>query len=303
MGGQAWSGDAFQNLKQTRATQSTQQIFTSKSLHTHMSPKGVAFRESRDSTEHPNSVAVQLFLDVTGSMGRIPEVLVREKFGTLMETLIAHGVPDAHLLFGGIGDHYTDEAPLQVGQFEAGTNELNEWLSKLWLEGNGGGQDKESYSLAWLFGARHTTIDCFEKRKQKGFLFTVGDEGYHPTLELNVLEEIFGYPFNESLESKHLFAEALRTYHVFHLHVNEGSYKNSQTVLAPWKELLNERLIIINDYNTIAEVVATTVAVMLGADLQNVVSGFDDHTAKAVTSALVKVSKDVATQNDGILRL
>jgi hypothetical protein len=42
---------------------------------------------------------------------------------------------------------------------------------------------------------------------------------------------------------------------------------------------------------------------MLGADLQNVVSGFDDHTAKLVTNALVKVSKDVATQNDGILKL
>jgi hypothetical protein len=303
MGGQAWSGDAYQNLKQTTKTQTTSQIFSSRSLNADMNPMGLKFRESRDSDVHPNSIAVKFWLDVTGSMGKIPEVLVREKLGALMDTLIAHGVPDAHVLFGTIGDHYTDSTPLQVGQFEAGTLELNQWLTKMYLEGGGGGQGMESYLLAWLVGGRYTSIDCYEKRKQKGFLFTVGDEGTHPRLEPEALKEIFGTEFGEPLHAEQLLKEAQRMYNVFHLHVNEGGYKDDPMVLEPWKKLLGERLIIIEDYNHIAEVVATTVAVILGADLQKVVSGFDDATAKQVTNALVQVSKGVAVRNEGILKL
>ena len=90
MGYSSWSDDAFNVLKHTRKTKSTASIFTSKSLSKNMDPKGVNFRESRDSEEHPNTIPVMVFLDVTGSMGRIPEVLVREKLGALMNTLLDH---------------------------------------------------------------------------------------------------------------------------------------------------------------------------------------------------------------------
>lgn len=49
-------------------------------------------------------------------------------------------------------------------------------LEKLWLEKGGGGNCCESYTLPWYFAALHTAIDWFEKRGQKGYLFTVGDE-------------------------------------------------------------------------------------------------------------------------------
>jgi len=236
-------------------------------------------------------------------MGDIPEILVKEKLGALMNTLIAHDVADAHVLFGGIGDHYSDSSPLQVGQFEAGTEELNRWLTKIFLEGNGGGQNMESYLLAWLFAGRHTSIDCFEKRNEKGFLFTIGDEGVHAKVEKEKLTELLGYDFTEDITAEQLLSEAQRMYNVFHLHINHGGYKNHKGILGQWKQLLNERVIIVEDYNTVAEVIASTVAVVRGADLAKVIAGFDSDTATKVSNALVKVGSGITKHNEGILTL
>lgn len=303
MGGSAWSGQAYDNLKKTYATQSTKQIFSNDKLDKLMNPKGVKFRESRDSDGHPNSHAIMFWLDVTGSMGMIPEKLVREKLGALMTTLITHGVPDAHVFFGAIGDHISDSAPLQIGQFEAGTKELDNWLTKMYLEGGGGGQSMESYLLAWLFAGRHTSIDCFEKRQEKGFLFTCGDEWTHPQVSPDAVEKILGYKPEAALTAEQLLAEAQRMYHVFHLHIQEGAYRNNSFILEGWKKLLGERLIVVEDYTTVAEIVASTVAVVLGADLKSVVAGFDDNTAKQVSNALVKVNTDVVKSKAGIATL
>lgn len=304
MGNSRWSNDAYNHLKANYSTKSTAQVFGSRSIDKDMSPKGVQFRESRDSFEHPESLAIGVFLDETGSMGSIPEMLVRHKLGNLMNTLIAHGVPDAHVLFGGIGDQYSDRSPLQVGQFEAGTDELNRWLTKIFLEGNGGGQSMESYSLAWLFSARHTSIDCFEKRNQKGFLFTIGDEGVHKMLEKDFLTDLLGYSFYEDITADQLLAEAQRTYHVFHLHVTETSTGSSRSIIDGWRKLLQERLILVEDYNNIAEIIASTVAVVMGADLKKVVAAFDTTTAKQVSNALVQINKGVITgKQAGIVSL
>lgn len=303
MGSSSWSNDAYKHLRANYSTKSTAQVFGNRSIDNDMSPRGVPFRESRDSASHPESLAIGVFLDETGSMGAIPEMLVRHKLGSLMNTLLAHGVPDAHVLFGGIGDQYADTSPLQVGQFEAGTDELNRWLTKIFLEGGGGGQSMESYSLAWLFFARHTSIDCFEKRNQKGFLFTIGDEGVHKALEKDFLSNLLGYPFYEDIPAEQLLAEAQRMYHVFHLHVTETSPGGSGIIIDGWRKLLQERLILVEDYNNIAEIIASTVAVVMGADLKKVVAAFDTTTAKQVSKALVQINNGVIGKQSGIVSL
>jgi hypothetical protein len=304
MGHSSWSNDAYSKLKADYSGKTRGEVFTNTSIDKNMSPRGITFRESRDSDIHPNSLAIGVFLDVTGSMGSIPDILIRNKLGHLMNTLIAHGVPDAHVLFGGIGDHYSDYYPLQVGQFEAGTQELNAWLTKIYLEGGGGAQVMESYSLAWMFAARHTSIDCFEKRGQKGFLFTIGDEDVHEKLEKDFLTGLLGYEFPETVSAEQVLAEAQRMYHVFHLHVNETGTGKTPGILEAWKKLLNESVIVVEDHNNIAEIIASTVAVVMGADLKKVVANFDTATAKQVSNALVKISRDIVSgKQDGIFTL
>jgi hypothetical protein len=123
----------------------------------------------------------------------VPEDLVRNQLGSLMDTMLQRGVTDPQLMFSAIGDHYSDQAPLQVGQFESSTELVNEGLKKFYLEGGGGGSGEESYLLAWQVAAQHTSIDCWEKRRKKGFLFTVGDERTHHTIEAQRQLQLFGY--------------------------------------------------------------------------------------------------------------
>ncbi len=306
MGSSSWSNDAYSHLKTSYTTKSTDDIFANNKkgkASADMSPKGLSFRESRDSTAHPETLAVLVWLDVTGSMGRIPETLVREKLGTLMQSLIEHDINDAQVLFGCIGDHISDKFPLQVGQFESGTDELNKWLTSAYLEGNGGGQQMESYLLSWLVGARHTSIDCFEKRGIKGLLFTIGDEASWDNVSKDVLKDLMGYTQADNVTDKELLAEVQRMYHVFHIHVNEGSYKNDPKILAYWKGLLNERLIVCENHLLIAEIIATTVAIIHGVDIDNFTKQFDNKTAGDVKNALMRIDTHVAKRTDKVITL
>lgn len=303
MGFGKWSDDAYTHLSASYATKSADAIF-SKTAVKDMLPVNLTVRESRDSDVHPNSVAVMVFLDDTGSMGRIPEDIVKNELGTLMNTIIDNGVPDPQILFGTINDHHCIDTPIQIGQFESGTDELDKWLTGMALQGGGGGQDMESYLLAWLIAGRHTSIDCFEKRNEKGFLFTIGDEKSWDSVTANSLRKILGYEKAEDVSDKQLLEEAQRLYNVYHIHVNEASYRDDPRVLGYWNDMLGERLIILNDYHAICATIATLIACQHGADMKAVVSKFDKKTAGLVTTALAKITATlVAANDDGVIKL
>ena len=303
MGYTSWSSDAYSHLKTSYSGKSADQIFSS-GMNPTMDPKGLVFRESRDSDAHPNSIAIAVFLDVTGSMGQIPEMLIRHKLGSLMDTLLAHGVEDPQVMFSAIGDHHTDRVPLQIGQFESGTDELNDCLSKVYIEGGGGGQNMESYLLAWLVAGRHTSIDCFEKRGNKGFLFTIGDEKNWDSVAAPRLKELMGYAQTDPITDAQVLAQAQRMYHVFHIHINETGYKDNPDVIGYWKKLLGERALILDQHMAVAELIASTVAVINGANLDKVAAEFDDATAKSVKNALMLVKTDVIKAGtSGVVKL
>lgn len=306
MGYSGWSDDAYTNLTSSKgyASKSADDIF-SKSLSSDMNPMNLGIRESRDSDAHPKSLPVIVFLDETGSMGRIPEAIVKNKLGALMNTIIDNGISDPQILFGGIGDHITDEAPLQVGQFESGTEELDKWLTQIYIEGGGGGQSMESYLLAWLVAGRHTSIDSFEKRNEKGFLFTIGDEMSWDSLSHKTLQDLLGYVEGEDLTDVQLLEEAQRLYNVYHIHVNEASYRDDPRVLGYWKKMLGERLIVLEDYNAICETIATLIAVQHGVDMADVTAKFDSKIAGLVTTALATVvtGSIVSASDDGVIKL
>lgn len=310
MGSSAWSQSAAQHIRATTSTKSTNQIFTqnvSKKIAKEMNPFGLTIRESRDSATHPESYPVAVFLDVTGSMGRIPEELVRNSLPTLMDVIIEHGTEHPHVMFSAIGDQF-DDAPLQIGQFEAGAEEVNKDLGMIWLEGNGHGDVHEAYSLAWLCAGRHMSIDSFEKRGQKGILFTVGDEAPHKIINGSRIKEIMGYSEASDLSAEEILEEAKRLFHIFHIHVEQGSYPSTgggYSIVSAWRELLPERVILLDDYTQIAEVIGTTVALVHGADIQKVLSTFNDSTAKGVSKALATIDITALNKNqeEGVLIL
>ena len=88
--------------------------------HPDLDPYGLAVRESRDSAEHPRSVAIAVLFDVTGSMREVPRTL-QAKLPQLLGLLLRKGyVADPQIMFGAIGDATCDRAPLQAGAAQAG---------------------------------------------------------------------------------------------------------------------------------------------------------------------------------------
>ncbi|WP_445456470.1 hypothetical protein [Flavobacterium sp. HNIBRBA15423] len=245
--------------KEGYASKAANEIFTQNRLrkaHESMNPNGVTFREARDSEANPNSYPIILGLDVTGSMGHIPHELVKEGLPKLMGGIIDGGVPDPALLFLGIGDHECDGYPLQVGQFESGDEELDMWLTRTYIESGGGGNAGESYLLAWYFAAFHTKIDAFEKRNQKGLLFTIGDEPNLKVLPASAIKEIMGSG-EQTYSDLELLAEAKKRYEVYHISVLHST--RAQTAEIGWKEVLGENCISVEDYKTIPDVIKTII--------------------------------------------
>lgn len=235
------------------------EIFTQNAkgmAHESMNPNGISFRESRDSEVHPNSVPIILGLDVTGSMGHIPHELIKDGLPKLMGGIIQGGVPDPALLFLGIGDHECDRYPLQVGQFESGDEELDMWLTRTYIESGGGGNAGESYLLAWYFAAFHTRTDAFEKRNEKGILFTVGDEPFLRTLPASAIREIMGKG-ERTYSHFDLLEEAQKRYEVYHINVLHSDQAKRASM--GWIELLGQNCLNIKDHREIPEVIKNVI--------------------------------------------
>ena len=190
MGYGNYSHSAHQALTADRAALSRNEVFTQRGCHALMDPRGLSVRECRDSAEHPNSLGIVFALDVTGSMGDIPELLARQELPTFMKLLTDCRIADPQVLFMAIGDANSDRAALQVGQFETTAELMDQWLTWSYLEGGGGGTGSESYELAFYTLAQHTDMDCWAKRKKRGYLFLTGDElPYTSTVVIDKFEE------------------------------------------------------------------------------------------------------------------
>lgn len=229
-----------------------------------LDPKGVRVRESRDSIDHPESLAIAVHFDVTGSMRILPEIF-QKKLGELHGLLKDKGyVRHPQIMFGAIGDAYTDRVPLQVGQFES-DNRMDEHLGNIYLEGNGGGQKRESYDLALYFMARHTEIDCWEKRQRKGYLFIVGDELAYPKTMRNQVREVIGDVLREDIPLEKIVNEAKGSYELFFIIPSSiSSYAGDIEVLSFWKRLLGENVLKLDDPEAICEVIAVQIGLCEG---------------------------------------
>jgi hypothetical protein len=234
MGYGSYSYEAHQQITTARNALPAQQVFSQRSCHPLMDPKGVRLRESCDSPDHPNTVSIAFALDVSGSMGAIPEQIARKELPGFMKTLLDCGVADPQVLFMAVQDAAGREAALQVGQFESTAELMDQWLTLCWIMG-GGASAYESYDLALFFAAHHTRMDGFEKRGKKGYLFLTGDEPCYPALKAPWVERVIGDKLSADMPFERVVAEAKRMYHPFFLVPDPGRFKDCG---AFWRQYL-----------------------------------------------------------------
>ncbi|OHV35667.1 MULTISPECIES: hypothetical protein [Pseudofrankia] len=265
-------------------------------VHADLDPRGVTARESRDSDEHPTSVAISVLFDVTGSMGSVPREL-QSKLPALFGLLLRKGyVEHPQIMFGAIGDATCDRVPLQVGQFES-DNRMDAHLGNIILEGGGGGQVKESYELAMYFMARHTAIDCFEKRGRKGYLFIIGDENPYKAVDAGQVRDVIGDRLGGRIPTTEILTELQRMYHVFFIIPAGAAHARESAVLDTWRALLGERVIELDDLGLACETIALTIGIL--EDSIDLDEGLDDLRDLGADAAVAPVGKALSRIRPG----
>lgn len=245
MGGGFYDYRAHEATTVARAAKPIQVVFSQTACHPLMDPKGLRVREARDSLEHPNSRAILFGVDVTKSMGPIPEGLAKRTLPQFMRAVL-RVIPHPQICFVGIGDALDgDRAPLQVGEFESSNALIDASLTRLYIEGGGGSIGSESYENMFYLAARHTAIDCWEKRREKGYLFLTGDETPYPNVVASTINRLIGPgTLSANIPIETIIAEASVMYHPFFFIPDQG---RSLTIERSWRNKLGDAVIVLQD--------------------------------------------------------
>lgn len=280
MGNARWSQSDWATHAQQAQHKTQSQIFTQVSMHPDLDPKNIKVREAVDSPANPESTPIILAVDETGSMGILAEAIIKRGLGTIMASLYTHRpVTDPAICCMALGDANCDQAPLQVTQFESSAPPLIKQVEQLYIEGAGGGNGGESYSLAWWFATYKTICDAITQRQRKGYLFTIGDECVHPVLRRDHVKQFLGVGCEVDIPTKELLKQVQQYWHVFHLIVQPQA---SQPVVQSWRDLLSERAILVADHTKLDQMIVAIIRMVEGASVQDVAHGHDAGTALAI---------------------
>ncbi len=301
------SGKSIDVTPKKRITDASE-VFKSTKMIDEFNPAKMKLpREACDSAQSPHSKGIILQNDGTGSMGRYSLSLIQKQFPKLIESIYATVPWNPHIMCACVGDVAAgDEAPFQATQFETDLRIL-EQLEKIWLEGYGGGNGSESYILGWYFAAKYCKMDCFNKRGEKGFMFSFGDEGPTPKLTPYELRTVFGD--REGLSQRTLSATdclemASEKFNCYHIILHGSGYNRYYGMVDDWKNLMGGHACDLSDYDCLPELVCTILKMYEGSSKTEAIQSIEDyHTRRVVTEALCDHEKNVVDEkvkvNDG----
>jgi hypothetical protein len=279
-----------------RAAPSTTRLLSQGAAHPLMNPKGVRLRESRDSEDNPNSLGVVFAVDVSESMGSIPERMARETLPRFMQALLDSRVENPQVMFMAVGQADSDRAPLQVGQFESTESLIDRWLTQLFLEGGGSG-GRENYELAMYFAARHIEMDCVSLRGRRGFLFMTGDEPPNGAVSKLHVRRFIGEDIPEDIPIRDIIEEVQRGFEPFFLIPGERAARGTERA---WRDLLGDRVVVMEHAEDTAYVAAGLVSLLEGGStsLRGFVhrlmrSGVDERHAARIAKCLVPFAASI----------
>lgn len=205
-------------------------------------------------------------IDVTASMGVVPESLVKGALTTLFNKINAQEIPHPQLSFIAIGDAPANsQCPIQMTQFETAAAPIVSNLTRLCLEGGGGNNRSESYPLAWLAASRKTDLQSYDKSsvndqatntkkgewrwqhgqtRRRGILITIGDDGLPNQIYAKDIKKFIDPTYSgNSLNSHEILEEIKEKFHVAHIHVkhNYGEQDDyRQAAQRSWEECFQQ---------------------------------------------------------------
>jgi len=309
MGAGSWDSGAYSSSKSTRAATGTSAFAYSSrasSVHADLDPMRINKKpfgklESRDSADHPESNAVFVCFDVTGS-NKARAVDAQDRLPNLMDLLNKYLV-DPQVAVAANDDYKVEgKNAVQISEFET-DNRIDDHIQKIWLVGDGGGNDGESYDLLLYAAARKMVLDCVEKRGKKGYMFMYADEPIFASVSKHEVKDIFGDDLEKDIPIAEIIEEARRNFNIFMIWPDRG-YDHAR------KQYINlfgaEFVLDLQHPNLICELIASTVGLYEAkvtpddAVTDLVAVGVGDAEARALVKHVgAAVSSQLATSGAG----
>lgn len=290
MGYGSYKASDWAKLKNSRGinnSSSASDIFA-KELKDVYNPRFIDVRESRDSDDSPESTPIILGFDVTGSMGYLAEEIAKNSLNrTITEIYDKQPVTNPHVMCAAFTE-WVPQGGLQVTQFEADIRVVEQLLD---LKVRFGGNTYSYDDLVWYFAARHTEIDCYNKRGKKGFIFCIGDEicGYlnDDRMTHKQINSVFGDDVDKpSLNPLDVYDEASKKYEIFHIITDQGY--NAERAYTSWRAMIEGRIAVIKAENIdlLSEVITSIMQLVQGKDRDSILSQWDDKVRPVVAEAI-----------------
>ncbi len=245
MGGGSWDHKAYRNLVSSHTVTAnsmgvplmdvsfaySKEAQQTQKIHPNLDPlrinrKPAGILESRDSAEHPESNAVFVAFDVTGS-NYSNAVAAQKKLPNLMDLLQKY-LSDPQVLIAANDDfNSVGHNCIQISDYESDIR-IDEHIRNTWLIQQGGGNMGESYDLMFYAAARKTALDCFEKRDRKGFYFAYMDEPIFDHVNRQQVKAVFGDDIDHDIPIEDIITELKAHYEPFILWPSNSTYTNAR---------------------------------------------------------------------------
>ena len=265
MGGGSWDTDRYVDSARSRAASKvpdfayTTSAAAATAVHDTLDPIRIKDKvnhvlESRDSTEHPESNAVLVCFDVTGS-NYARAIDAQKKLPNLM-ALLQKYLKDPQVAVAANDDvNYVHRRAVQISEFES-DNRIDESIRNVNLVGAGGGNDGESYDLVLYAAARKVALDCVEKRGKKGYMFMYADEPIFDQVEPSAVLSIFGDTIQKPIPIAEIIEEARKNFEIYMVWP-DGGYSHARK---QYEQLFGEEYVLTSQHpNLICELIASTI--------------------------------------------
>ena len=236
MGGDYYGGRDVVSSTSAYSDASAQAVGKTSSMHSSLNP----LRWKDENLQCDCQDPIVFALDVTGSMGDWTKIIYDKMPMFYGQIMMQKYLGDPALSFCAVGDVTCDDSPLQVSEFGQG-KAIDQLISKMYLEGGGGGNQHESYDLAAHFYAtRVDLINC-----EFPFFFITGDEGFWEREQGKDIEKVFGQGIKEqSIDSKEIWTKLMKVYNVFHIKKPFSDTRQNVTIKKQWVEALGQERVL-----------------------------------------------------------
>lgn len=234
-------------------------------------------------------------LDVTGSMGDWSKIIYDKIPMFYGQIKMQNYLEDPSLSFCAVGDYTCDSVPLQVSEFGQG-KEIDQLISKIYLEGGGGGGYTESYEFAAYFYSQYTEL----KNSELPFFFITGDEAFYDTIPKDIIKKIIGSECQSEINSKTVWKDLIKKFNVFLIKKPYHNKDNEKVIFNQWTDALGlDRILNIKTPKACIDVILGAIAITGGKrDLDGYISdmkerGQSDDRVEEVTNALMPYWKSL----------